>query len=77
MLSIDWVEGAPSRLEAGMVVQWSDDICAIVGHLGENTDGTWDDGEYNARISIYIQRWGWLIKPHELEWIEAIGVRKP
>lgn len=83
MIDIDWVKGSPASLQAGMVVQWYDGQLSIIGHYDEVMSVDCLDA---AQIAIVhdltlelseIVAWAWLVKPHELEWIEAIGARKP
>lgn len=77
MIDVDWVEGQPDGLKAGMIVMWSSGDCSLVGHIDEQMNvPSWEyDGQVDS-LMVDIQRWAWLVKPHELEWIEAIGARK-
>lgn len=79
MIDIDWVEGAPDNLCAGMIVMWSCGAVSLAGHIDEACTPPMfempDDHEYIVMQDV--TRWAWLVKPHELEWIEAIGARKP
>lgn len=80
MIDIDWLKGAPARLEAGMVVQWYDGQLSIIGHYDErmSVEASADTAEPDLSLELSeIVAWAWLVKPHELEWIEAIGARKP
>lgn len=83
MIDIDWVKGAPARLEAGMVVQWYDGQLSIIGHYDERMSvELLDIAQIAMAVDLSLElseiaAWAWLVKPHELEWIEAIGARKP
>ena len=62
---IEWHEGAPEKLEAGMFVQWSDGFDLI----GSVEDGVIPD------VDSGIIRWATLIKPHELTWAASMAKR--
>ncbi len=66
MINIEWTEGAPDRLEVGMVVRMKDwDGPLLVGDFSTLTDTT------------HITHWAWLIKPYQLSWIDSkTGVPK-
>lgn len=61
---IDWIDGAPEKLEPGMVIQDGFKRIRLVGDLTEDGYANYDDFS-----EPYITRWGWLAQPHELEWI--------
>lgn len=71
--NLDWQQGAPDKLEAGMVVQWDQGMVSLIGHI--DADMAWSNatsvGDY-SKWKESIIRWGWAIKPHELEWIEKM-----
>lgn len=77
-LVVDWMEGTPQRLEAGMLVQWHDGQVSLIGHYDERMSVELLDGEPDLALELgEIVRWAWMVKPHELEWVAAIGARKP
>lgn len=65
MINIEWTEGAPDQLEAGMVVRIADGKPYIIGHFCKPSE------------NAYITHWAWLIKPYQLSWIDSkMGVPK-
>ena len=78
MKTVDWNEGEPVALEAGMIVQWHDGQVSLIGHYDERMSVELLEGEPDLALELSeVVRWAWLIKPHELDWLGAIGVRKP
>lgn len=64
---IDWIDGAPKEVERGMVVKCSTGKVYLIG-----------DGEYWTYACEWlcdIVAYGYLIKPHELEWIADMAQR--
>ena len=61
--NIDWIDGPPSKCETGMVVQWHNDSISLAG-----TDSDFE-GWDNAK------RHGYLIQPHELDWLADISTK--
>ncbi|HCE6051117.1 hypothetical protein AAER32_21975 [Pseudomonas aeruginosa] len=73
--NVEWHEGAPEKLEAGMLVEANDTKSPdyrirLVGDVlpDEATDG----GECPPLLD-HIKRWAWLIKPQELAWLEDMA----
>lgn len=64
---IDWIDGAPERLEPGMVVQFSGGILLYGNGITEEQVVTATGG--------LALRHGYLVKPHELEWIADMAQR--
>jgi hypothetical protein len=65
MINIEWTEGAPDRLEAGMVVRVDGGEPLLIGDFSV------------IPYSEYITHWAWLIKPYQLSWIDSkTGVPK-
>lgn len=62
---IQWHEGAPEKLEAGMLIQWEDTDIELIGSV--------DDGSSVSRNEVL--RWAWAIKPHELTWAASMAKR--
>lgn len=67
---IDWIDGAPEKLEPGMVIQDELNRVRVVGDLTEDGYANYDDFS-----EPYIARWGWLVQPHELDWIADMAQR--
>lgn len=67
---IDWIDGAPEKLEPGMVIEDVDNGFLLVGSITE--DGYAD---YDSFAEPAVIRWGWLVQPHELEWIADMAQR--
>lgn len=66
MINIEWTEGAPVKLEVGMVVRHLGGKPLLIGSLCDI-----DEDE------ILITHWAWLIKPYQLSWIDSkTGVPK-
>lgn len=65
MINIEWTEGAPDRLEVGMVFRVNGGEPFLIGH----------DSIIYERDNI--TQWAWLIKPYQLSWIDSkTGVPK-
>lgn len=64
MKDVKWIEGAPEKLEPGMLVLWDSGIVEVVGtELPEIAEVMYSD----------MKAWAWLIQPHELEWVERMA----
>ena len=62
MRNHEWFDGAPEKLEPGMVISHEDyDGFLLVGHASI------------FHSSLRVKRWAWVIKPHELEWLEDMA----
>ena len=75
MRNLEWFDGAPEKLEPGMVVRVGDPVnrVLLVGHTdaaGESKFSGPDDRleKLPEAINPYLLAWAWVIKPHELEW---------
>lgn len=64
MQNLQWNEGAPDKLEPGMLVQEESGFCGLIGH--SLTEG--DPSMVEEWFELEVKRWAWVIKPHELEW---------
>jgi hypothetical protein len=65
MINIEWTEGAPDKLEVGMVVRVRGGKPLLIGDYCAVT--------YIGRVT----HWAWLIKPYQLSWIDSkTGVPK-
>lgn len=75
---IDWIDGAPEKLEPGMVVRfdglWEGQLnTLLIGHVNSFSGF---GKSLDANLSTdKITRWGWLVQPHELEWIADMAQR--
>lgn len=67
---IDWIDGAPEKLEPGMVIEDVDNGFLLVGSITEN-----GYANYFSFSEAAVIRWGWLVQPHELEWIADMAQR--
>ncbi|MDH0335170.1 hypothetical protein [Metapseudomonas otitidis] len=75
---IDWIDGAPEDFEPGMMVEVIGKLTGmpiriLVGHISPHgaVINTTDTG---FAVSDVI-RYGYLIKPHELDWIADMAQR--
>lgn len=59
---IDWIDGRPADAVRGMVLQFADWDGKSAYLVGDDSDLTEED-------LSHVVRYGYLIKPHELEWI--------
>ncbi|MDU9398053.1 hypothetical protein [Pseudomonas sp. zfem003] len=70
---IDWIDGAPEKLEPGMVLKSADGDLRLVGNISTKTSAhpcAMLDWDLRA-----VCAWGWLVQPHELEWIADMAQR--
>lgn len=71
---VQWNEGAPEKLEPGMVIDLFDcGPCAAEGICLVGSDISAELAEAGRQFCI---RWAWLIQPHELNWLEDMASRK-
>ena len=68
---IEWIDGAPEKLEVGMLVELDSGSILLVGDI----DDYYSRCDYSSDPLPEFTRWSWLIKPHELEWIEDMAKR--
>lgn len=79
---VQWNEGAPEQLEAGMILCNERGNTLIVGDVDifgspdilDSLNGTNRDEE--EKVLEAVTRWAWLIQPHELNWLEDMASRK-
>lgn len=67
MKDVKWIDGAPEKLEPGMLIMRggrAHDVC-IVGSLMYGADE-------RALLDQAIA-WAWLIHPHEIAWLESMA----
>ncbi|MBX6221389.1 hypothetical protein ISD48_26025 [Pseudomonas aeruginosa] len=76
--NVQWNEGAPEKLEPGMVVDANDTKSPVyrVRIVGEVLPDEAIDGGESPPLLDHIKRWAWLIQPHELNWLEDMASRK-
>lgn len=69
-LKVEWVEGKPEEFQPGMLVETMLGSVLMIGEILR-------DGGYEPSIRLDLKeiviRWAWLIKPHELFWIEDMA----
>lgn len=79
MRNLEWFEGAPDKLEPGMMVFVGGQLNKglMIGHV--DAAGGTSLSSPDERIHIprdmkpLILRWAWVIKPHEQEWAADIA----
>lgn len=59
-IDVKWQEGAPEKLEPGMLVKMRRGPVLLVGHDPRG----WTDAEREQ-----VARWAWLMAPYEYDWI--------
>lgn len=64
MKDVKWIEGAPEKLEPGMLIEAAMGGIYLCGSLIPEGSPADLDG---------ISRWAWLIQPHELDWVERMA----
>lgn len=69
MKDVKWIEGAPEKIEPGMLVLVRDVEYEGVWLAGSGID---PDSEI-AWVMANCVAWAWLIQPHELEWVERMA----
>lgn len=68
---VQWNEGAPAVLVAGMIIEDEDDGFLVIGDI------LIDGAPFSeSRQAPVVKRWAWLIQPHELNWLEDMASRK-
>lgn len=73
MHKLQWIEGSPADFQAGMLVQWDDGVVSLVGHFDETVSQDTSGLIEIAGALAGVNRWAWLIKPHELDWLQAMA----
>lgn len=80
MQNLKWNEGAPDKLEPGMVVRVGDPVnrVLLVGHsdaAGESKLSGPDERleKLPEALKPYLLAWAWVIKPYELKWLEDMA----
>lgn len=73
---IEWHEGAPDKLEAGMYLQWSDGQLTLVGDCDFELSYGPASKDEMANSMDAVVRWTRLIKPHELTWAASMANRQ-
>lgn len=65
--NIDFSTDMPNAIEPGMILQWEDDSLTLMGS---------DIPDQALEVfREYGKAWGWIIKPHELEWLADMAQR--
>ncbi|HBO2162009.1 TPA: hypothetical protein NIA63_005523 [Pseudomonas aeruginosa] len=69
--NVEWNEGAPAKLEPGMVIDFRGAVL-LIGHVSR--EDYMNSPEYGPWEDLSdITRWAWLIQPHELAWLEDMA----
>lgn len=68
--SLKWVEGAPEKLQAGMVIRTASGL-VLVGSVNEH--GSTTGHQLGSIDPTYVQRWAWAIAPFEMDWLDDMG----
>lgn len=60
--NLDWQQGSPDHIEAGMVLLYADGTVTLIG----------SDHANSADAACYkvAQKWAYVIKPYEINWLE-------
>ena len=67
-ISLEWHDGAPSRLEPGMILRYQDGRLSIIG---TNFEQSLD----RATFGVATQ-WARLVHPYQIEWLADMANRK-
>ena len=67
-MRIDWIDGEPENFVPGMILQTQRGL-VIVGNINE-----YGDFLPYSDYEIEVSAWGWIVKPYELEHIQAMIV---
>ena len=73
MQNLQWNDGAPEKLEPGMLIRWESGAFDLVGSVDFEMS---ESGQSSARLEWLMRdciAWAWVIKPHELEWAADIA----
>ncbi|HEJ3436121.1 TPA: hypothetical protein SL386_001676 [Pseudomonas aeruginosa] len=63
--NVEWNEGAPKELKAGMLLEYADGLVSLIGTNFEQSP--------DRSVFAVAKRWAWLIQPHELAWLEDMA----
>ena len=67
-MRIDWIDGEPENFVPGMILQTGEGL-VIVGDISV-LQNRFSGCDYE----IEVRAWGWIVKPYELEHIQAMIV---
>lgn len=68
---VQWNEGAPARMETGMILRYREGPPSLIGGIPGGSYG-WSLTKEKDEVT----GWAWLIQPHELNWLEDMASRK-
>ncbi len=72
--NVEWNEGAPEKLEPGMLVFVEFEDEAFQYLIGEALFNGATEGDDCCAFSLQdVTRWAWLIKTQELAWLEDMA----
>ena len=67
-ITLEWHQGAPARLEPGMILRYQDGRLSIIGtHFEQSLD--------RATFGNATQ-WASLVQPYQIEWLADMANRK-
>lgn len=67
--NVHWNEGAPAKLEPGMLIAMGD-VVILIGNLDHYAMACQPEAEIYLEVTT---RWAWLIQTHELAWLEDMA----
>lgn len=67
---LKWTDGAPDRLQPGMLIQTKSGDVFLVGDIDEDAHSA---KPYSTDFLANTMRWAWAIAPHELEWVQRMA----
>lgn len=74
MRNLEWFEGKPDLIEAGMILKSNSGLMVIVGHVDcLLSPVTGLPNKFDILSSTV--GWAWLIQPYQLEWLEDMAKR--
>lgn len=67
---LKWTDGAPDKLQPGMLIQTKGGDLSLVGDIDEDAHSA---KPYATDLLANTMRWTWAILPHELEWAQRMA----
>lgn len=72
MNDVKWIDGAPEKLEPGMLVMCQGKAI-LIGHSDPCCRYGLVEFGHIDEVLKSVAAWAWLIQPHELEWVERMA----